>query len=134
MGVVILATRRRRIPYHRGGLVAVGALAAFNKALSGGGYGPLVTAGQVVSGLPARNAVAITSLAESFTCAVGLVGYLALGKSIDLALAMPLVLGALLSVPLATRTVRRLPEERIRAGVGIATLALGGLALAKLIA
>lgn len=134
MGVVILATWRRRIPYHRGGMVAVGALAAFNKALSGGGDGPLVTAGQVVSGLPARNAVAITSLAESFTCAVGLIGYFALGKSIDLALAVPMVLGAMLSVPMATLTVSKLAEERVRAGVGVATLALGVLALVKLLA
>jgi uncharacterized membrane protein YfcA len=53
-------------------------VAAFNKGLSGGGYGPLVTAGQVVSGLPPKHAVAISSVAESFTCVVGLAAYLAL--------------------------------------------------------
>ncbi|WP_206199300.1 sulfite exporter TauE/SafE family protein [Parasulfuritortus cantonensis] len=40
MGVVILLTRRRQVPYRASGIVAVGAVAAFNKGLSGGGYGP----------------------------------------------------------------------------------------------
>jgi hypothetical protein len=134
MGVLILATLRQRVRYRPGGIVLVGTVAAFNKGLSGGGYGPLVTAGQVISGLPAKNAVAITSLAESFTCLVGLVAYVALGKGVDLALALPLALGAMLSVPLATVTVRRLPERGMRAAVGGLTLVLGLVALVKLLA
>ena len=134
MGAVILATRRRQLRYRAGGIVAVGAVAAFNKGLSGGGYGPLVTAGQVVSGLPAKSAVAVTSLAESLTCLIGVLGYLAAGKSIAWGLAVPLTLGALLSVPMATLTVRRLPESTLRGMVGLVTLALGCVALLKLFA
>ena len=134
MGVIVLATRNRQVPFHAGGIVAVGAVAAFNKGLSGGGYGPLVTAGQVVSGLPAKSAVAVTSLAESLTCLIGVLGYLAAGKSIAWGLAVPLTLGALLSVPMATLTVRRLPESTMRSLVGIVTLALGCVALLKLFA
>jgi hypothetical protein len=40
------------------------------------------------------------------------------------------VAGALLSVPIATLTVRRLPEKGMRSIVGVVTLALGVLALA----
>ena len=68
MGIVILVTLNRPFRYRPAGIVAIGAVAAFNKGLSGGGYGPLVTAGQVVSGLPSKHAIAITSVAESFTC------------------------------------------------------------------
>ncbi len=133
MGVIILLTRNRQIPYRAGGIVAIGAVAAFNKGLSGGGYGPLVTAGQVVSGLPAKHAVAVTSVAESLTCLIGVLGYLALGKSIAWELAMPLALGALLSVPMATLTVRRSSEATLRGLVGVVTLILGGVALMKLL-
>jgi len=133
MGVIILLTRNRQIPYHAGGIVAVGAVAAFNKGLSGGGYGPLVTAGQVVSGLPAKHAVAVTSVAESLTCLIGLLGYLAMGKSIAWELAMPLALGALLSVPMATLTVSRTSEAALRGVVGVVTLILGVVALLKLL-
>ena len=104
-------------------------MAAFNKGLSGGGYGPLVTSGQVVSGLPSKHAIAITSVAESFTCVVGLAAYLALGRQINWGLTIPLVTGALLSVPIATLTVRRLPETGLRLIVGLVTLALGALSL-----
>lgn len=132
MGVVILLTRKRQVPYHAGGIVAVGAVAAFNKGLSGGGYGPLVTAGQVVSGLPAKHAVAVTSVAESLTCLIGLLGYLAAGKAIAWGLALPLMLGALLSVPMATVTVSRAKEATLRGVVGVVTLVLGLVAVGKL--
>jgi uncharacterized membrane protein YfcA len=134
MGVIILITRHRQIPYRAGGIIAVGAVAAFNKGLSGGGYGPLVTSGQVVSGLPAKSAVAVTSVAESLTCLIGLLGYLAAGKSIAWELAVPLTLGALLSVPMATLTVRRISETTLRGMVGWVTLLLGAVALLKLFA
>ncbi len=133
MGVIILLTRNRQVPYRAGGIVAVGAVAAFNKGLSGGGYGPLVTAGQVVSGLPAKHAVAVTSVAESLTCLIGLLGYLAMGKSIAWELAMPLTLGALLSVPMATLTISRTSEASLRGVVGVVTLVLGVVALLKLL-
>jgi uncharacterized membrane protein YfcA len=133
MGVIILLTRNRQVPYRAGGIVAIGAVAAFNKGLSGGGYGPLVTAGQVVSGLPAKHAVAVTSVAESLTCLIGLLGYLAMGKHIAWELALPLTLGALLSVPMATLTIKRSTEAGLRGVVGVVTLILGGVALLKLL-
>jgi hypothetical protein len=133
MGLVTLLTWHRQVRYRPGGIVAIGLVAAFNKGLSGGGYGPLVTAGQVVSGLPARSAVAITSLAESLTCAVGLAAYLAVGKQLDVDLVAPLVAGALLSVPLATGLVRTMRDSHIRLAVGVLTCVLGVVSLAKLV-
>jgi hypothetical protein len=133
MGLVILLTRNRQIPYRASGIVAVGAVAAFNKGLSGGGYGPLVTAGQVVSGLPAKHAVAVTSVAESLTCLIGVLGYLAMGQTIAWELAGPLALGALFSVPMATLTVSRTSETALRGVVGIVTLILGVVALLRLL-
>ncbi len=133
VGIITLATTNRQLRYRKGHIIALGAIAAFNKGLSGGGYGPLVTSGQVVSGLAAKKAIAITSLAESLVCIVGLVTYLVAGKSIDWALAIPLVLGAGLSVPLATITVKCLSEKHMRTGVGLATCALGIFALVRLL-
>lgn len=132
MGAITLLTARRQLRYRPGGILALGLVAAFNKGLSGGGYGPLVTSGQVVSGIPARQAVAITSLAESLTCLVGLIAYLVWGRGIDWALSLPLVTGALFSVPLATATVRGLPEVWVRRAVGAMTLILGTVLLVRL--
>jgi len=133
MGVLTLLTRKRQFRYRASGIVALGLTAAFNKGLSGGGYGPLVTAGQVVSGLPARSAVAITSMAESLTCAVGLAAYFAAGKQLNWDLTIPLVAGAILSVPLATGLIRRLSDHHVRLAVGVLTCILGLVSLAKLL-
>ncbi|WP_206199299.1 TSUP family transporter [Parasulfuritortus cantonensis] len=87
----------------------------------------------MVSGLPAKHAVAVTSVAESLTCLVGVLAYLAAGKSIAWELAAPLMAGAMLSVPMATLTVSRTSEAALRGVVGWATLLLGAFALLKLI-
>jgi hypothetical protein len=132
IGVITIATRQRRLKYRRSHIVALGAVAAFNKGLSGGGYGPLVTGGQVVSGISPKQAVGITSVAEAFTCLTGLVAYAVSHQSIYWWLAIPLTAGALFSVPMATLTVRGLPESVIRAGVGVFACVLGVLTIIKL--
>lgn len=131
VGVVIVLTRKRQLRFRPAHLVGIGAIAAFNKAISGGGYGPLVTASQVVSGLPAKHAVAITSLCEGLTCLVGLVIALALGQHMEWTLAAPLTLGALASVPIATLLVNRVPERAFRGIVGLITIVLGTLTLIR---
>lgn len=133
VGVVILIASRRTFTYRTRHVMALGTVAAFNKGLSGGGYGPLVTGGQVLAGLSARQAVAITSLAESVTCLVGLVAYLVLHGSLEWAMALPLTAGAFLAVPMATLTVRHVPERVLRTSVGVLTCVLGALTLIKLL-
>jgi uncharacterized membrane protein YfcA len=135
VGITILATIRCQIRYRARHIILVGGVAAFNKGLSGGGYGPLVTAGQIVSGLSTKQAVAITSFAESLTCAVGLLAYVLLQKGrLDFSLAMPLLMGAVLSVPMATLAVRCLPEKLMRTSVGVMTCLLGLFSLCKVLA
>jgi len=133
VGIIVLATIRKKIEYSPVHIVAVGTVAAFNKGLSGGGYGPLTTAGQVVSGISPKEAVAITSLAESFTCLVGLSAYLMMGKNLDFRLAVPLVAGAVLSVPISTLTVKKVSEAHMRIGVGVATISLAVFLLVRTI-
>ena len=129
MGFLILLRRRREYAFSWKRLVGIGTIAAFNKGISGGGYGPLVTAGQIVSGVGSKPAVGITSLAEGLTCLVGVVTFLLLRPGTSWLLAPPLLLGAVLSVPLAAVTVKWLPERRFTLIIGIGVLILGGLSL-----
>ena len=131
MGLLILLHRRRSLAFSWWRLVGIGSIAAFNKGISGGGYGPLVTAGQIVSGVGAKNAIGITSLAEGITCAVGVATFLLLRPGTSWILAPPLLLGAILSVPLAALTVKRLPERSFTLVIGIVVLALGVLSLLR---
>ncbi len=131
MGGFILLSGRVEPRFSWRKVVGLGTIAAFNKGLSGGGYGPLVTGGQIASGISGKTAVAITSLAEGLVCFVGLAAYVALKGWPAWTLALPLTAGAALSVPLAAVTVRVLPEAVLRRGIGAATLFLGTLMLLK---
>lgn len=111
-------------------LVSVGALASLNKGLTGGGYGPLVASGQMLSGLDPKAAVAVTNLAEAVVSLTAVASYAWWFQGSwrwDLVLAVSC--GAVLAVPLGARTVRRVSDLSLRTWVGIATVCLGVLAL-----
>lgn len=110
-------------------ILGLGTLAAFNKGISGGGYGPLMTGGQILSGIPEKDAVAVTSLAEGATCFVGAILFAAIQGRFFTPLTLPLALGAALSVPMAAWTVKVLPPSWMRRSIGYATLFLGVLTL-----
>jgi len=131
MGILILIKRKTGINFSWKKIVSIGALASFNKSLSGGGYGPLVTSGQILSGVNAKSSIAITSFAESFTCLVGLVTYIALGKTINWDILPFLIIGALLSVPLSAYSVKKMNTSKFTLIVGIAIVILGSTTLLK---
>lgn len=132
MGVLILAAGNRNYGFSWRKIVGLGVLAAFNKGVSGGGYGPVVTSGQILSGVDGKKAVGITSLAEALTCFVGVFAYLAMAGNIDWFLFSSLAAGALLSVPIAAHTVKMIPENRFRGIIGVITLVLGIYTLANI--
>lgn len=113
-------------------IIGLGTIAAFNKGISGGGYGPLVTGGQVMIGVPGKNAIGVTSFAEGLVCLVGLILYVIFHGWLDWNLAIPLTIGAIASVPASTWTVKILPEQFLRQYIGYATIFLGVLTLIKL--
>ncbi len=134
MGVIILANANRTFGFSWKKISSFGLLAAFNKGISGGGYGPLVTGGQILSGVNSKNAIGITSLAEGLTCVVGVATYLAFtNHTVEWKLAPSLVIGAMLSVPLAAFTVKKFNPKGLKIIVGVATLILGLLTLGKII-
>lgn len=125
---LLLGPAARAFSWRR--LVALGALASVNKGLTGGGYGPLIAAGQIVSGLDPKAAVAITNLAEAVVSLAAVASYAWWFPGAwrwDLLLAV--VGGAVLAVPLGTRTVRGVSSARLRGWVAGATVCLGLLAL-----
>jgi len=133
MGIAILASHNRSPRFSWARIVGLGTLASFNKGMSGGGYGPLVMGGQLLSGIGVKNAVGITSLSESVTCLVGIIMYLAVKSSVDWVLAPWLMAGAVLSVPFAAHTLKRIPEKKAKVVIAIIILLLGGLTLAKVL-
>jgi uncharacterized membrane protein YfcA len=133
MGLLILLNRRRQVPFSWRRICGLGFMAAFNKGISGGGYGPVVTGGQVLSGVRGRNAVGIASLAEGIASAVGVLVYVLTGAAVLTSLAPSLLLGAVLSVPASAFIVSRMPAGRLTILVGSLTTTLGGYTLLRLL-
>jgi len=125
MGLLILFTRKRQMAFSWKRIVGLSVLASFNKGMSGGGYGPGGSSGQILSGVKAKNAIAITSLAEALTCLVGFVAYFMAKGWPGFQLLLPLTIGSLLSVPLSGVTVKRMKENNLRHVIGWVTLVLG---------
>jgi len=132
IGLVILLWRKKSSRFSWGRIIGLGTVAAFNKGISGGGYGPLVTGGQLLVGVEEKEAIGITSLAEGAVCLVGLVLYMIFSGLPDMSLAFPLLIGAALSVPVATRMVRIMPANYLRWAIGVTTIFLGSWTLFRL--
>jgi uncharacterized membrane protein YfcA len=134
VGIGILATIGRTFAFSWKKLIGLGLLAALNKGLSGGGYGPLVCGGQVLSGVGEKEAIGITALSEGLACVVGVAAYALTGNgAVDWGLAPSLAMGAVLSVPLAALTVKKIPVGKMRWVIGCVVTALGLFTLIKLL-
>ena len=133
VGILILVTVARRavVRFSWAKVLGLGTLASFNKGMSGGGYGPLVCGGQLLSGIEGKNAVAITSLAEGLTCVVGVAAFLVAKDIFPWRLALPLALGALCSVPLSALAVKKVKTKPLTIAIGVLTTFLGIFTLMK---
>lgn len=133
IGVVIIATMHKQYGFSWRKITGLGLIAAFNKGMSGGGYGPVVTGGQLLSGVDGKNAIGITSLAEGLTCVVGVIVFVITGSAADWILAPYLIIGAVVSVPISAYCVKKMRTNKLKIIIGISTVALGLFTLGKVL-
>lgn len=131
LGIFVLVTPSGSQRFSWGRLVGIGLLSSFNKGLSGGGYGPIITAGQILAGLSPKAAVGITSLAEGVVSLVGVIMYWITVSGVEWPLALPILLGAVISTPLAAFTVQRLPMRSLRFLIALLAITLGIVTLVR---
>jgi len=131
IGIVVLATMHLNLMFSWRRITFLGLISSFNKGISGGGYGPVVTGGQLLAGVDPRNTMGITSLSEALTCIGGVALYLING-GVDWVIAPYLITGAVLSVPLAAITVKATQTRTLRMIVGVVTVVLGIYTLVEL--
>lgn len=131
IGIVILLRRRREGSISWKGLVGVGLVSSFNKGISGGGYGPLVTGGQIISGGGARSSVGNTTLAEAMVCIVGFLCYVFVKGDIFWTLAAATSIGSIVAAPFAAMVVKKVTAQRLKIAIGVITIILGIFTLLK---
>lgn len=126
-GLAVLAARQRDYPFSWTRLLGFGSFAAFNKGISGGGYGPIMVAGQLLSGVGVKGAIGITVVAEGVTSVVAAFTFVLVGESLDVLLLSLLTIGISLSTPIAALIVKKVDDRRVKMMIGIVTLLLGTL-------
>lgn len=124
LGLLMLRVTRYIFSWKK--LGAIGLLSAFNKSISGGGFGPLVTAGQVVSGRTIKNSIGVSLACKAPVCLAGLLSYILLNGIFSLDLTLALIIGAIPATFLGALTTKRIRNETIlRRLVGILAIILG---------
>lgn len=137
MGVIGLFRfeKEREWSYRPKILVGFAALAGFNKGIGGGGYGPVVTMGEIFSGIYEKSAVGIVSLAEGIVSLVGVGSYFlisAVGETLDFMLLPSVFTGGFFAAILSPYMVRVLPNKAWRIIIPLYAFSIGIFLILKM--
>lgn len=116
-------------------LFAFSALAGFNKGIGGGGYGPVVTLGQIFSGIYEKSATAIVSFAEGLVSITGIIVFFGIsfaGVNVDLVILPSIFTGGFFAAILAPYLVRVLPNKIWKYLIPIYAFGIGVYLLLKI--
>ena len=131
IGILILMRRHQEGTLSWKRLIGIGLLGSFNKGISGGGYIPLVTGGQIIGGREVKSSVGSTTVAVTFACAVSFLGYVLIKGDIYWMLVAAASIGSVIAAPFAAMMVKRIDAKRLKFAIGIATSLLGALTIVK---
>ena len=132
MGLLVYIFRNKCIQFSWPRINLLGFIASFNKGISGAGYGPIITSGQILSGMDSKSSVSISSFTESISCLVALIIYILKLESLHFILILPLLGGSLASIPFAVRIVKKSKEKNLVVMIGLTTITLGVATLIKI--
>jgi uncharacterized protein len=122
--------------YHRNRLIGFAVLAGLNKGIAGSGYGPVITIGEILSGVYEKSATAITSMAEGIVSLAGIVTFFTISITaydLNLMLLPSVFAGGFLAAILAPYSVRVSPNRILGYLVPSYALVLAFVLFAKLL-
>lgn len=114
MGFISLFQSRKDRPYKPGKMIGWAALAGFNKGVGGGGYGPVVTIGGLLAGVPVKSMLAVTAICEGTVSTFAIIVWLAMltsGVQIDYLLLPSMMIATMFSAVAAPYMTRVFPEK-----------------------
>jgi uncharacterized membrane protein YfcA len=136
MGLVSLYQSKKDRPYKPKMMFGFAALAGFNKGVGGGGYGPVVTVGGLISGVPVKSMLAVTAISEGTVSTFSILVWLALltgGVTIDYLLLPSMMLATMFTAVAAPYTTRVFPEKAWKFVVPIYCCLIAGYTFYKVI-
>lgn len=124
MSLIVLINKKFKFSWKK--IYFIGILSSFNKAISGGGFGPLVSTGLIVSGKESRSSVGITDLAEVPICLSAFVAWLVMNNSnMNLTLITILCIGSLIGAFFGPKLTSKVDSKKLKIVVGILGVLLG---------
>ena len=114
MGVISVWSAKKDKPYKPNKMIGFAALAGFNKGVGGGGYGPVVTIGGLLAGVPVKSMLAVTAICEGTVSTFAIIVWLALltsGVQIDYLLLPSMMIATMFSAVAAPYMTRVFPEK-----------------------
>lgn len=138
MGCVAIVRRfasRKATAYRPRRMIAFAALAGINKGIGGGGYGPVITLGEIYSGVYEKSAAAITMLAEGLVSLAGIATFFAIsavGVELDFALLPSMLAGSALAAIVSPYLVRILPNRILGYVIPVYAMVVGVVVLVRL--
>ena len=132
MGVILLS--KMKFIYTWKKILGIGLLSSFNKGISGGGFGPVATAGQIIAGRGGKSSIGATTLAEVPICIAGFLAYLVAKGITDWSLPLYLSIGSLIGALIGPHfTAKFKDDKKLRKILGAMVLVLGIVTLAKVL-
>ncbi len=129
MGLFLLLNNQPKIiSWYK--LSVLSAFAGFNKGMTGGGYGPLLTSGQILSGIRSKKAVSITSFAEGVVSLAGFLFFCFYARSfLDWRLILSMFIGGGAAIIPAVYLVKTTKALHLQVIIGLISILLGLLTL-----
>ncbi len=107
-------------------ITAIGILSAFNKGISGGGFGPVLTSGQIISGREGKRSIGSTTLAEAPICITGFLAYFFTNGISDWSLFLMLFVGSVLGALAGPHLTSKFKsEKKLKLLLGVTVIGLG---------
>jgi len=126
MGIILVAKPKATFSWFK--LFSIAALSGFNKAISGGGYGPVSTSGLLISGNPAKNSVGITVFSVALINIFAFVIYMLASSITSFTIFIAITLGAMAGSQVGPMITHKLKNRDI-SFLGIVVLVLGILTI-----
>jgi len=133
---VVLYKKIKNKRYNPKKLIGFAVLAGFNKGIGGGGYGPVVTLGEIMSGIYEKSATAISSFAECIVSFIGVLCFFFIsnfGVTIDFMILPSILIGGIFAAVLSPYLVRILPNKIWKYVIPLYAIGLGFYSLISLI-
>lgn len=130
MGILCIRPVYYTFSWYR--IAGIGIVASFNKALSGGGFGPVTSTGKILGGVDPKVSVGTTTLAEVPICLISFASWLWLSGAIQWQFPLALSVGSLIGGYIGPLVTRKIVSKMLKYIIGLLALVSGAWILVTL--